>query len=879
MKIIISLGKGFIIIYILLTIFTAILTFETLPIWEDNQRSISLPKDLNESEILDYAINNKSNYKIYLANRDDNYFFYLEDNKRFKYINNSKKDLKYFNSPLMEFNNELYFCSNLKHIIKINTSDELDEIENPKCLEQYTNDNYELKCFYHQEQNIVVATFLNTTCVSSYDLKKSEWIGKDIYIEKNIIDANAINVDNYDSYFGIGFLFKTTNLILWFFNYDKDLNLSGQHYLEIIQSKLYSKTLFTFGHKEIALKGFVFTYEPKKTNEYNFFYLNIEGKNCLTTEGKYYLTIFREAEIYDAFFVENTPILIYVIRKQEKDSNFNFYLGAVDIETLIILYNIKIDNYKKFFYDYGFAYSKDKKGFLRFFENGYQFEICPFIYNFEKNTCQLFPDESNFYFFDYSSGKNINSMIDTCSNNRISTNHYCIEECPQGLGLFNGKCIFCFSEYKIYLFAENECVTNYENSQYIKIDNLYYNCNDKNLKYFDYNCYESCSEIYGITKEDNINECETCGSKGKIFSNDICIDKCEEEGYGVINMTINNITYSFCQKCKITGQYYYNHHCYDKCPNKQQYDSEHICLHCENNTIFQNGTCVSKCGKGYQNLTNDVGEAECILCKNINKFYTHKNICEEKCENLSLYDSDNICYYCKEIDQFYYNNSCYEECPGKLGWYSDDRICDNCSNYDLVLKGHKCESTCGTYIKNKEGICEPCPENNNLFFEYECFDKCPENTVLIQEENYCQICNGKIQNKECVNECSYGYVINKTNIEGKKIIVEKCVTCEELNPLYHFNGKECVEDCPITKYAEGNYCRLCFCGFSLYNCNRSYDQCICNNSFIDGYIYGDNCEFYSKIKDEEKNVSIINLGSIISSKKSFFTFKLVINYL
>lgn len=86
---------------------------------------------------------------------------------------------------------------------------------------------------------------------------------------------------------------------------------------------------------------------------------------------------------------------------------------------------------------------------------------------------------------------------------------------------------------------------------------------------------------------------------------------------------------------------------------------------------------------------------------------------------------------------------------------------------------------------------------------------------------------------------------------------------------------ECVEEFPNTKYAsEDNYCRLCFCGFSNYNCNKTSDKCICNNSNIEkGEIFGDNCEFYSKI-DDKKQIKIVNIGPAISSKKSFFTYEL-----
>ena len=147
--------------------------------------------------------------------------------------------------------------------------------------------------------------------------------------------------------------------------------------------------------------------------------------------------------------------------------------------------------------------------------------------------------------------------------------------------------VFCFTDYKKFSFVDNECVDSIENwEQYVEVNGLFYNCKARGLKYFDYNCYESCSEIYGEEKDDNSYECETCESKGKIFYNNKCEEKCEEEGYGEINMSINNITYSFCQKCIITGKYYYDHQCYDECLEKQVYNSENICHYCKNNTFY-----------------------------------------------------------------------------------------------------------------------------------------------------------------------------------------------------------------------------------------------------------------------------------------------------
>ena len=219
------------------------------------------------------------------------------------------------------------------------------------------------------------------------------------------MDANVFNIENYDSNFRLGILIQNYNYNYQFilYKYDIELKLTAENYFSLNEGEIYTKKIISYGYKDTKLIGFVFTYEPKKLNKYNFFYFDKDYH--INIKGNLYLTIFKEAEIYDAYFVENTPILIYIIKKYEKDLNYNYYLGAVDIESLFILYNINIDIniYKKVFYDYGFLYKN--QAFLRIFEDGKQIEICPFIYNSEENSCQLFLNKNQYYYIDDSKRK------------------------------------------------------------------------------------------------------------------------------------------------------------------------------------------------------------------------------------------------------------------------------------------------------------------------------------------------------------------------------------------------------------------------------------------------------------------------------------------
>ena len=917
-------GKSFFLktslnIIIVFSFLSSIISFEKLPNWNTSTiKVLSLSQDLSNSQIIDYAINNYTNTKIYSIYEGDNYYFYLIDDQ----MTSGKKyphyfyDFKYFTSPLIEYNKEYYFCSSLKNMTKITSNGEIVEIPNPDLLDDYINYNYELKCYFLPNMNRIIVVFLNTPYVYYYNF--TDYIKQlEIDSDSNIIDANAYNVEKgYESsnennfYLEVLYGNESSNHLNAYRHYGENL---GYNFGKDFGANIYSKRIISFSIWNSDPIGLVFTYEPKEMNKYNIFYVNMKSSSDSVYNGCDYFTMFKDSEIYDAFFVENCPILIYIIRKRERDSTFNFYLGAVDIESFVILYNIKINKEKKLYFDNGYFYQN--KGFLRFFEDGKEVEICPFYYDSSDSSCKFIPNNSQYFYIVESSGINTNIIRDYCPYGEI-LNKYCFKNCPMGLGKKDGKCILCPSDYgnKFYKFSKKECLS-YVDNIYPNKGDIYYDCENN---YFEYNCYDDCSEIYGVNK-DNLNECVTCESKGQIFDGNKCVDSCDIEGIGLVHFELNGINYTFCKNCSEIGKFYYEKICYDECPSKSQvYDENNICFFCKERFKDKkykfNGTCVSECIEGFETVE---GENE-IYCKNCSEeglVYDHNKKCNSICEEHSLYyPVTNICYFCYELEEnlfyqnnacvsecdsksgfapkingsdrycqfchdddlYYFNNECIGNCPEKHGWNDTNNICIDCHASKLYFKNHSCVPSCGTYILSNDNItCKPCPLEYTYFFEYECVQKCPENTVLT-EDKYCKICNGKLQNNVCVDECSKGYVVNKTLIENTKIEVEKCVTCDELNSSYWFNGNECVDNCPITKYrSKDNICRLCFCGFSNYNCDKESDKCKCDDGpKIQGEIFGDNCEFFTKTKRSVKTLSIVPIGSVISSKKSYFTFNL-----
>ena len=136
MKSKISISKFSLNIIIAFALLSTIISFEYLPNWENNQKEIELSGDLKNAEIIDYTINNytKTNNILYSISQDDNYYFHINGKNYIHYY----KNFKYFTSPLIENNKEYYFCTSLNHIIKITSNGAVEEIPNPKCLDDIT---------------------------------------------------------------------------------------------------------------------------------------------------------------------------------------------------------------------------------------------------------------------------------------------------------------------------------------------------------------------------------------------------------------------------------------------------------------------------------------------------------------------------------------------------------------------------------------------------------------------------------------------------------------------------------------------------------------------------------------------------------------------
>ena len=329
--------RKYIIIFTFLSFISIVYGDKNFPLWKNNQNIKSLPQELSNSEIVGISYNNITDKTLYLINENNISYLYFNEKK---YENKFQEELIYLDSPLIEYNDEYYFCSS-KNILKFNPNEELTKIENPSIISGIAND-YKLKCFYlNSDKKVIIVAFVNTPYICSYSLTENNWIIDNnqeyqLMLGSKIYDSNVYNILDL-AYFGFGVLFEEESLHKFKLCQYNNYQFGGIHLTEF-EGKFYTKTIFSFGFE--FQQVFVFTYEPN-SNNFNFYQLHLGQNRCINNEGNLFLRLFKDCEIYNADFIENSPILSYIIRKKELTGKFNFYLGAVDIESLTVLYNIR----------------------------------------------------------------------------------------------------------------------------------------------------------------------------------------------------------------------------------------------------------------------------------------------------------------------------------------------------------------------------------------------------------------------------------------------------------------------------------------------------------------------------------------------------------
>ena len=848
-------------LFYLFLLFSYIKNKELLDEWENNTYSIELVKPP-----LSLVVNNLTNTTLYLYK--EGIYLIDENNNRVTIENNLINSI---DSPLIVYNDSYYICS----------SSGLFQIVNKKLkrVDIPINANTKnLKCFYYKngQDNYILIGMIGDNYLLNYNLKKQTYVAKNI--AKNLIDINSINIDTSIPNFVTISKDNNNKYMLEVFKYENGDYVSGHqmnlsYYSDFKTSNELNITI-SFLREQMII---IFTYIPDK--EFNFYHVNYGSNEIKLVGGKNLLRSFNEYNLSSATFIENTPIIYYIINK-----NRRYYLGVADLQYFVILYNIEIPKNYNIFYEQGYYYQS--KGFLNYFDNLNQKKICPFVSN--STLCQHKLENKYFVISkEYSSyGLYKNYFSDFCSNGE-TIGPYCLENCPI-YSVFSGQGSCSICQYNYYFnYADKQCSAECE----YKSDNkICYDCERKNKLYYNNDCINNCSEVFKLYNKEK-KSCVSC-ENNKYFdtsTNNTCLDKCPE------NYEIDEENKA-CIHCKDFNMYSLKNSdgtfCYKKCPFFYYADKDsYECILCKSGLYYKNGECVQSCGKEYVIKKAEINKNTidyCFSCKDIGRV-AFDNICYESCAN-NLYEENGSCVEecnegfikntdtkkcesCLEKGLYYYkdekdNKECKKKCSDfktNLAWDEKDHICKDCNYY---LEDNKCVSQCKENAKiiTIDKVCFTCPDYVKYYSSGFCYSKCPENTVPNKLEDYCSYCSDDrifFKNK-CIKECKAPYIKNIT-LDNHYI----CQKCEK--GKYYTSGK-CKEQCNDNYYKldEDQSCHLCFCN-EKGHCNSDINECDCDTIDNENY-FGKNCEFSRKVKDNmELKINPI-YNKALKTNVSFYNF-------
>ena len=792
-------------------------------------------------------------------------------------------------SPLFYINNIYYFCSS-SSLFKIEKND-IKEIKREN-VHIGPGTISSLKCYYYPKNESIIVGLVGTYSVLYYKLKDKIWDPTYFRIASNLIDMNSYIDNNNIIYFAT--ISRENNSNIYYLNLLKEnVNGSLENNDKIING-------FEFEENQNIIIGFrdektiiIFTYIQGQS--FNIYHFSHEDSS-MKLVGKNYLSYFIGYSFIKAKFIENTPIIYYLITR-----NGRYYLGAADLKYFIILYNIEVFNNVDIKYIEG-AFGQSK-GFLIYNENNVLKKVCPFVLN--GDLCQYYTEGKYFaikksttddYYY-------LNLWSDTCSNG-LKLENYCLEKCPFN-SQFSSTDEVCIQCNYFFYYEKKQCLSNCDFNFTSKIC---YDCkNDvnENKIFYEDTCITSgdCSEVYKVFNEST----KTCDKCDKYY--DLATKTCKKECSKYSEkIRINDI--DICINCPffnkssliVNGLNY----CYKKCPPyHKSYNLNNtnitLCERCPDNRIYQNGECVEECdykGSEVKYIINGTEIKYCLSCKehgqklkdgkcvdSCGDEFEENGLCVKKCSIGYGTDGEGSkkCEKCKDKGKFLENEECVNNCPEKKGWNETDNICVNCSEYDLFLQDNRCVVKCkeGSRINPDDKICGTCPDAQPYISGGNCVEKCPYNSFLNINTKTCTYCSDDTYffNGKCIDYCEEPYVPEIK--EGRK----SCIECGK--DKWYVAGK-CQTDCENGSFLtlDDKSCHICYCNNNGKCTNKTSNECTCfikereknNINFIDKY-FGHSCEFSRTFKDDEdEDGRYLKIepfyNTSINSNVSLFTFSL-----
>lgn len=253
---------------------------------------------------------------------------------------------------------------------------------------------------------------------------------------------------------------------------------------------------------------------------------------------------------------------------------------------------------------------------------------------------------------------------------------------------------------------------------------------------------ERCKDGEFMLDSSNYNFCGTqCKTKFILIPYNICTDICDERIYSYNDK-------NECGLCKDLGtgyeyKFYNQSGCFNEKPaNSIDVNAELKIIDCEKNYKYENGKCILRCHDNCEQCSSyseDNNNQNCISCKNERLFIENGN-CVKKCQK-DYYLNEKECIKCDESCETCNKDkdNCTSCSKGKyLDNITDTYMCKNCNE--------KCE-TC-----NNRDNCITCNQNSSFkfLFNFNCYEKCPNNTIYNKTINMCQ----EIKNKNNTNSNS-----------------------------------------------------------------------------------------------------------------------------
>ena len=707
-------------------------TFLVIPNWNIEKTSINL---LDSSNTKVYDITHREMYGLKV--RLEKTITKLDNGKiihfNVLYSNNTPS----FTNVSYENIESFYLINGKKILCPIGKYDPINletnsEIENSNKDE---NDDFEIKCYSHNEGYFFVFYFRNTDN-QTYDLLMNNLNYtkyEKFQFHEELYDFKLVNKDEHKTKgpYSICALAKQDNYIQIFgtsFNLGGDnIGKNTETNKTLIEAKTYSKGYFnnftndfyyiTFNNISDFNSGF----STSTVSDYS----NI---NPVSVSNNYNspFEFLEKVEIKEMQFLLYTNYVYYSIYNKISGKTYH---GIFDIKTNKIFFNtdedldafIPYSNYSML------AITKD-----------YAYQIC-IIKNTNSNTnFQCIPScsgniildtDGNYCDNSCASGKMLLIPEEICvsdCNTTIyiknsshcglcrdmnSTNQYkildgenCIETIPEGGEIFNAD-LYLLKCRSGFILEGSTCVPHcYDNC---------YRCSEYSTDYFNQKCI-SCKVNYYLEGNipnnclfnctgNNKIKCATCSEESDALG--LCLT-CSSGYYRVNYTTLSpQLKYFDCLKegDPLLKKFFYDRQneeykpCYKSCKKCEREGNEtaHYCLECESDYMFRPGNnpynnCIAESSYYYTSAYGQVKSMDILQCPEEAKYLIkNRSSCIYKCEADSTY-------------KWLYNGNCVDQCPSgtqKVNYIClvDSNTCTLGTN-DLILKNNSLDII-NTYAK------------------------------------------------------------------------------------------------------------------------------------------------------------------------------------